>query len=401
MFRLIIYAMIAGSDIMARTRNANGMGNIYKRPNDRYEWKQMIDGEMRYESDMDLSELRRKIKKVSGRSVNGDKTKLFDWMERWLDMYVKPYKKPSTYNNYKFAYEKYIKKYMKNIQIRHMTKQDVQKMITDLINDKYSPSLIKNVRKALSAAFISANEDEQLVDFNPTRDTKLPKGRKPVRKTLNLDELKTVIGKFLHSRWLYGILFMLATGVRRGELLALRWSDIDFKEKRVKIERNSTEYGEGTPKDDDYHYVPLSAHAINYLNGWKNQLQKEHNPAIYKNADLIFVKQNGEALVPHSLNNIIDKKQFDFKVTPHMFRHTFVYLSKGKISLSELQEALGHDQSTTTLDIYGLMLADTVTVAEKIETAFVELDEAMKEKRQQDIKVVDFTARRLSKRKLS
>lgn len=383
------------------TRNANGMGNIYKRPDGRYEWKQMIDNEMRYASDMSLSELQRKIKKIVNISINGDKTKLFDWIDRWLEQYVQPYKKPSTYNNYKFAYEKYIKKYMRNIQLRHITKSDVQKMITDLINDKYSASLIKNVRKALSAAFISANEDEQLVDFNPTKDTKLPKGRKPVRKTLNLDELKTVIEKFLHSRWLYGILFMLATGVRRGELLALQWSDIDFKEKRIKIERNRTEYGEGTPKDDDYHYVPLSEHALAYLSCWKSQLQTENNPAVYKNTDLIFVKKNGNALIPHSLNNIIDKKNFDFKITPHMFRHTFVYLSKGKISLSELQEALGHDQSTTTLDIYGLMLADTASVAARIETAYKELDEAMEEKKKHDTKVIDFTQKRLSKQKLS
>jgi integrase len=381
-----------------RTRKPNGMGNIYKRPDGRYEWKQMIDGETRYESDMDLSELQRKIKKIIG-CINGDKTKLFDWMDRWLENYVKPYKKPSTYSNYKFAYEKYIKKYMRNLQLRHVTKAEVQRMITDLINDKYSASLIKNVRKALSAAFISACEDEQLVDFNPTRDTKLPKGKIPVRKTFNLEELATIIDKFTKSRWLYAILFMLATGLRRGELLALKWSNMDFKEKRIAIEENRTKYGVDTPKDNDYHYVPLTEHATVYLSGWKNQLEKEHNPAIYQKIDTVFVAKNGRPLRPSSFNNILAKKKFDFHVTPHMFRHTFVYLSKGKVSLSELQEALGHSQSTTTLDIYGLMLADTVTVADKIEKAYAELDEAMKEMKSEkkESNVIDFTQRRLAK----
>jgi len=381
------------------TRNPNGMGNIYKRPDGRYEWKQMVDGEVRYESDINLSELRRKIKKQTNIGINKDKTKLFEWIAYWLENYVQPYKKPSTYNNYKFAYEKYIKKYMRNVQLRHVTKMDVQKMITDLINDKYSPSLIKNVRKALSAAFISANEEEQIVDFNPTRDTKLPKGRTPTRKTLKLEELIAVINKFKTSRWLYAILFMLATGLRRGELLAVRWSDIDFKEKRIGIENNQTQYGIDTPKDNEYHYVPLTDHAVAYLSGWKNQLQKEYNPAIYHKVDTIFVSKSGQPLRPSSFNNTLAKRKFDFKVTPHMFRHTFVYLSKGKISLSELQEALGHDQSTTTLDIYGLMLADTVAVADKIEIAYKELDEAMKEnkKKKQESNVVDFTQRRLAK----
>lgn len=386
---------------MARTRKPNGTGNIYKRSDGRYEWKQMIDGEIRYASDISLSELQQKIKKISGKNINGDKTKLFDWMERWLEKYVAPYKKPSTYNNYKFAYEKYISKYMKNIQLRHVGKSYVQDMITALLNDGYSSSLIKNVRKALSAAFISANEDEQIVDFNPTRDTKIPKGRKPVRKTLNLEELVIVIEKFSTSRWLYGILFMLATGLRRGELFALKWTDIDFKEKRIKIISNRTQYGEDTPKDNDYHYVPLTEHAKAYLSGWKNKLETEHNPAIYKNIDTIFVTKEGMPLRPSSFNNILSKRKFNFRVTPHMFRHTFVYLSKGKLSLSELQEALGHDQSTTTLDIYGLMLADTVSVADKIELAYQELDKDILEKQKEQKKIIDFTQRRLEKQKLS
>lgn len=387
---------------MARTRNPNGMGNIYKRDDGRYEWKQMIDGEMRYASDMDLSELKKKINKLSGTSPNGDKTKLFDWLDRWLEKYVKPYKKPSTYNNYKFAVEKYIKKYLKNIQIRHVGRADVQDMIAALLKDKYSISLIKNVRKALSVAFISAREDEQLVDFNPTRDTKVPKGKKPVRKTFKVEELAIIIERFLTSRWLYAILFMLATGLRRGELLALKWTDIDFKDKHIKILKNLTIYGEDTPKDDDYHYVPLTDHAITYLNGWRNQLQKEHNIASYKEVETIFVSQKGTSLRPSSFNNILAKRKFNFKVTPHMFRHTFVYLSKGRLSLSELQEALGHASSTHTLDIYGLMLTDTVTVAEKIEESYKGLDEALeaiKNKSNQQDNVIDFAQKKLRKTK--
>jgi integrase len=379
------------------TRKPNGMGNIYKRSNGRYEWTQMIDRDIRRESDMNLSELQRKIKKLTNIGINKDKIKLFDWIDHWLEQYVKPYKKPSTYNNYKFAYEKYIKKYMRNVQIRHIEKSDVQKMITDLINDGYSASLIKNVRKALSVAFISANEDEQIVDFNPTRDTKLPHNKRPVRKTLQTDEIITIIKKFQTSRWLYGILFMLATGLRRGELLALKWSNIDFKEKRIAIENNQTQYGVGTPKDNDYHYVPLTEHAKSYLTAWKKQLESEKNCAIYNKTDTIFVTKEGSLLRPSSFNSILSKRNFDFKVTPHMFRHTFVYLSKGKISLSELQEALGHDQSTTTLDIYGIMLADTGAVADKIEAAYKELDEAIKVQEEKDKKVIDFTQRRLAK----
>jgi integrase len=338
----------------------------------------MIDGEVRYESDMSLSELQRKIKKLTNIGINKDKTKLFDWIESWLEHHVKPYKKPSTYANYKYAYEKYISKHMKNVQMKNVKKHDVQKLIYDLNAKDLSVALIKNVRKTLSAAFESSIE-EDILELNPTKGTKLPEAKQPIRKTLKIEELSIVIDKLSTSRWLYAVLFMLATGVRRGELLGLKWSNVDYSNKRILIENNLTQFGEGTPKDNDYHYAPLSDHAVLYLAGWKNQLEKEYNPALQSNADTIFVSKYGKPLKPSSFNGVFRKRNFGFKVTPHMFRHTFVYLSKGKLSLSELQEALGHDQSTTTLDIYGLMLSDTVSVADKIEQSHAELDKKLKE----------------------
>ncbi len=386
------------------TRNPNGMGSFYKRANGRIEWKQMTDGAVRYASSMNLGDLSHKIKRISGTSITGDKTKLFDWLDRWLEKYVKILKKPSTYSNYYFAVTKYIKIYMKNVQLRHITQSDVQDLIGVLIKKGYSVPTIKNVRKALSAAYISAIEDEHIVSFNPTRGTKIPKGKPPTRKTFNITELVDIITRLATSRWLYGILFMLATGLRRGELLGLKWTDIDFKEKRIIIKDNLTQYDEGTPKDDEYHSVPLTEHAITYLAGWKNQLRKENNPALYGNVETIFVSKFGRPLRPNSLNNLLDKRKFGFRVTPHMFRHTFVYLSKNKISLDELKEALGHSRTTTTLDIYGILLPNTVAVADKIEAAYNELDEAMetiKKKDQQPTNVIDFTKKRMEKLKLS
>ena len=75
-----------------------------------------------------------------------------------------------------------------------------------------------------------------------------------------------------------------------------------------------------------------------------------------------------------------------------------MYFSKGKLSLSEIQEALGHSKSTTTLDIYGLMLSDTVSVADKVEQSLASLDEKLKEigkkKENADSAVIDFAARK-------
>jgi len=70
-------------------------------------------------------------------------------------------------------------------------------------------------------------------------------------------------------------------------------------------------------------------------------------------------------------------------------------MSKGKMTLSELQEALGHDESTTTLDIYGTMLSDTKEVANKIDRVFEELDEEMdKIEEKKECKIISLSKRR-------
>jgi integrase len=113
--------------------------------------------------------------------------------------------------------------------------------------------------------------------------------------------------------------------------------------------------------------------AIECINEFKKQLKNENNPAVFKNEpDIIFVGQKGKPIKSHSLNNVFNRiqKRTGIDVTPHSMRHSFVYYSKDRLSLSELKDALGHDATTSTLDIYGNMLGNTKAVAKKLDNAF-------------------------------
>jgi len=134
------------------------------------------------------------------------------------------------------------------------------------------------------------------------------------------------------------------------------------------------------------HYVPLSEKAIEYINGQKNQLIKEKNPMLVvkelRKADLVFPGQKGQMIKPNSYYHVISRAavKAGFKASPHCLRHTFVYLNRGTMDLKELQNALGHDESTTTLDIYGDILSDsTKTTAAKIDDVFTKVDAEMEE----------------------
>jgi len=79
--------------------------------------------------------------------------------------------------------------------------------------------------------------------------------------------------------------------------------------------------------------------------------------------------------------------KINLHASPHCLRHTFVFMSRKKLSLKELQYALGHDESTTTLDIYGDMIEDSnEEAANVLDNIFDQMDEKLKEI--EEVKVV-------------
>lgn len=401
---------------MARTRNPNGMGNIYKRDNGTYEWKQVKDGDTRWVTDKNLNELKEKIKKVSDSPIIKGKLKVDDWFIKWLDS-VQALKKPGTYEQYSGIYKEHIKPVIGNRKLSSIKQYDIQEIIVKVANKtrtknvknpktgkvekvdtgkKLSTWTMKHTKKVLNIAFTKAFKDK-LIAENPCQDIEIPKRQGKPRKTFTPEELDLLFKQLADSRWIWAVRFLLVTGLRRGELLALKWSNVDFTNRKITIEHSYSSSGLGDTKDADVHYVPLSDAAILYLNSQKEMLIQEFNPILYnqelKKTDIIFPSENGTIMRPDSFSNVIKRAAAKVGVhaSPHMFRHTFVHMSKGLMSLSELQEVLGHDESTTTLDIYGAMLSDTVKVASKIDEAFKNLNAEIKsiDKKQKD-NIVDF-----------
>lgn len=385
---------------MAKSRNPNGMGTYCKLKDGRYKWKQMVDGEERQITARSAKELQEKVKRVSDLPIIKNKLKATDWFEKWLETYVKSLKKVATYNQYKKIYDTHIKPSFGNKKLTNIKQYDIQLVISEMNLKGLSTWTMKHARKIMNLAFSKALDDK-LIAENPVYKIEIPKKQAKPRKTIKTDELKIFFECAKKTRWYWTFKFLLVTGLRRGELLALRWSDIDYTNKRIIIDESNNTSGIGDTKSAKVHYVPLSELAIYYLRKQKELLDKENNPAVHndelKKQDLVFPSKQGTMMKPDSLNSVIDRinRKANIHVTPHMFRHTFVFMSKGKMTLSELQEALGHDESTTTLDIYGTMLSDTTEVANKIDAVFKSLDEDLKDV--EDGKVINLFLRRKAK----
>ena len=388
---------------MPKQKNPNGMGCYDKLKDGRVRWRQMVDGKTRTITAKSMPELKEKVKKVADLPIIKNKIKVSEWFEKWLEIYIKPLKKQATYYQYKILYEQHIFPIIGNRLITSVKQYDIQQIIAKMNEKGLSTWTMKHVRKILHIAFDRAFKDK-LIPENPVVDIEIPKKQAKPRKTITASELKILFENLKNSRWYWAFRFMLVTGLRRGELLALRWSDIDYENKRIIVDESNSASGLGDTKNSKVHYVPLSERAIYYLAKQKEMLQHEFNPILYnpelQKLDLIFPSENGTLMKSDSLNSVLDRinRKTGLHITPHMFRHTFVYMSKGHMTLSELQEALGHDESTTTLDIYGTMLSDTEKVANKIDEAFAALDEEInKIETKHQAKIINLSERKKAK----
>jgi len=368
---------------MSKQRNPNGQGNFRKLADGRYAWRQTIDGKTREISAKTPKELKEKIKQIANLPIISEKYIATEWFDRWLENYIKPLKKQATYNQYDDIYRVHIKPVIGHKKLTNIKPIDIQSVITEMNKKDYATQTMKHAKNVMKCAFDRAVKDN-ILGVNPVINIDIPVKQKKERKTLTNEELRLLFDRLKTSRWIHSVKFALVTGLRRGELLALEWSDIDFVNKTININKSLSLTGLGDTKTSKAHYVPLSDKALGYLNDQKQQLIKENNPILIKDelkeSNLIFPNNQGVYIRPDSYYKIIARAaaKMGIKASPHCLRHTFVYMTRETLTLKEIQAVLGHDESTTTLDIYGDMINNSSKTINKINDVFAKLDEEVK-----------------------
>jgi integrase len=400
-------------------RNPKGMGHYFMTPNGKYGWRKRVDGQEETITADTPKELQEKVNEIIDLKIIKSKLKVDEWFTKWLK-YIEGLRKPATYNQYKDIYKKHIKPEIGNRKLFNIKSHDIQSIILTMnkkttktrkkIDKKWvevdtgktlSTWTMKHARKIMNLAFEKAVKDK-LIPYNPVKDIEIPKKQAKERKTLNHDELIKLFRQLEKSRWIWSAKFMLVTGMRRGELLALKWSDIDFVNKRITVDESNSSTGLDDTKSSKVHYIPLSPLMEKYLAGQKQMLENEPNPILHneelKKADLVFPNRNGKMLQAGSYYTIFARaaEKAGIKASPHCMRHTFVYMNRKQLSLKELQNILGHDESTTTLDIYGDMIDEaTEKTAKQIDESFADLEESINKTREkEDAKIIDFMSRK-------
>lgn len=146
--------------------------------------------------------------------------------------------------------------------------------------------------------------------------------------------------------------FSALTGLRRGELLALKWSDIDFQKKVLKISRSLTRTEKGwilskTKTEESLRTIPLSEKSIEIL-----LVQKE----LTGDKSIVFSNLKGRVFDPNALYKSLDRLLENSnltKVRVHDLRHSFAsVLHEANVDHKTIQSLLGHSNIQTTLNIY-------------------------------------------------
>lgn len=284
------------------------------------------------------------------------------WFDYWIDIKKKTVR-PNTVRNYMERYNRNIKKIIGKMLLSEVKPLHCQKIFSDMADEDYRTSTIYQTRIALFNMLEFAKEND-VIRYNPCKKSVKSDMGKPSQKkeALTVDIQKVFLEYASGQSYEYQYRFILQTGLRTGELVALKWEDIDFQNKTLKIQR-SMEYrysvGEwriGEPKSKSgYRTIPLTDEAIDIL-----KRQKEKNKKIkiisMEWSEFVFLCRKSTPIknstYDTALFKICDKAQIP-RFSMHVLRHTFATRCiEGGMKPKMLQIILGHSNIGITMNLY-------------------------------------------------
>lgn len=298
---------------------------------------------------------------------------LYQWLSLWLETYMKNSLKQSTYTSYAGYINNHFAPAIGGIKLKELTTKILQDFYNyKLTKQELSPKTISNMHRCLHKALKQAVLEHH-INFNPCDAVNLPRTDKPQIEIFTIEEQQRLMYTSFNFRYGIFIRLTLATGIRLGELLGLRWEDVDARTNMLYIRRtlnrlekvdydgtgNKTEIVIQEPKtQNSVRSIPLMKSIINELMQWRSvQLSDAQIAgAAYQNSGFIVTNQFGGYIEPRTFkdyyNTILDAANLGH-FTFHALRHTFTTraLEKGMDSKT-LSTILGHYSVAFTLDTY-------------------------------------------------
>jgi len=315
-----------------------------------------------------LSELLHQLD--DGIFVKPGKSTLSEFLERWLKEYAWPNLSPRTAEGYEYIIRRHLIPALGNIPLTQIKPEHLQKYYSEKLsagrcdgNGGLSARTVRHHHITLHTALESAVKWGVLVR-NPADAVTPPRCQQTEMHVLDEAGIHTLLEAAKDAPY-YALFYMaLYTGMRRSELLALRWSDVDLMLCEVSVTRTLHHLIDGTfvyrpPKTaKSRRLVALSPSTALVLKEHKEKQETEHilMGVPLKDSDLVFSHADGQPFLPNTVTHSWEKlvKRLSLgHIRLHDARHTHASLMlKQGVHPKIVQERLGHSSITVTFDTY-------------------------------------------------
>lgn len=356
-------------------KRSNGEGTIYQRKNGT--WAGMLtigrdengklkrlsfSGRTRKEVVEKLTTARAELQQ--GTFVEPNKVTVGEWLDTWLKEYKKPDLRPEVYQTYQMIIRVHLKPALGGVLLQALRPEMVQRLYNEKTASGLAPATVRKIHQVLHGARKQAVKN-QLVVRNVSEATTLPKLQQTREvRALTLEEQQKFLKALEGHRLATAFKVLLGTGLRRGELLALTWKDVDLANATLTVRQSLVRvkgqllFQEPKTKTSK-RTIPLPDDLVAELKAHKARQAQEKllaGPA-YEDNGLVFANELGQPLDPRSFirwfYQIRDKAGLPKDVNLHALRHTYAtrLLERG-VSLKVIQQLLGHSKFDVTADIY-------------------------------------------------
>lgn len=292
------------------------------------------------------------------------------YLDRWLENYAKQSVRNTTYDNYSSLIKKHIKPELEHIKLDRLSPMHLQefynkKLISGRADGKPGGLSAKTVREFHSLLHKALDQAVkwQVITRNVTEAVSPPR---KVKKQVNIWTKEEVKGflEFIREERLYALYYLaLNTGMRRGELIGLRWADVRLDDGYIAVRQNLVKTNSGImmqePKTaNSRRNISISPKTVEVLKKHKETqgFEKEKHEGDYNDHGLVFCRLIGLPLYPDGVSdqfNRLVKNSKIASITFHDLRHTHAtLLLMAGIHPKIVSERLGHYSVSLTLDLY-------------------------------------------------
>lgn len=334
-----------------------------------------------------LSEAKRELTRLlsaidTGEHVDPSRITVGDWLATWIAA-TQVEVSAKTHERYAEIVRCYLIPALGAIPLQKLTTADIQRAYGGFDRNP-SPRTLRHIHRILKSALTRAVEQQRLARNPAAALKRLPKVEPKPVNTLTVVQSRVLLSAIRHTTTYWPVLIALATGMRRGEILALRWKNCDLESGVVRVVESLEQTKAGlrfkSTKSEKARAVPLPKFALAELREWKRrQAEALLRLGVRQDPDtLVCPREDGKPKQPDSLTHeftyLVGRVDVP-RVRFHDLRHSHAtqLLAEG-VHPKIVQERLGHSTITITLDLYS-HVSDTMQA-----NAAVQLDGAYGER---------------------